>query len=111
MGRDLVVGWTIHQVAARPARRAHKLNSRTDYHRSQGLQQLPLGVWFAHCNLSVRVSTSRQIERLLVPCRPAAGSGTEVLSGLWPLVHAVGVEGEPCSQRDPRLSHRRFAMR
>lgn len=61
MGRDLVVGWTIHQVAARPARRAHKLNSRTDYHRSQGLQQLPLGVWFAHCNLSVRVATSRQL--------------------------------------------------
>lgn len=61
MGRDLVVGWTFHQVAARPARRARKLNSRTDYHRSQGLQQLPLGVWFADCNLSVRVATSRQL--------------------------------------------------
>lgn len=51
------------------------------------------------------------IERLLVPCRPVAGSGIEVLSGLWPLVHTVGVEGEPYSQRDPRLPHRRFAMR
>lgn len=61
MGRDLVVGWTFQEAVARPARRAHKLNSRTDYHRPQGLQQLPLGVWLADCNLSVRVATPRQL--------------------------------------------------
>lgn len=38
-----------------------KPNSRTDYHRSQGLQQLPLGVWFTDCNLFVLVATSRQL--------------------------------------------------
>lgn len=92
----LVVGWTFHQVAARPARRAHKLNSRTDDHRSQGLQQLPLGVWFADCNLYA-CGNIQAIERLLVPWPPpAAGSGTEVLPGLWPVVHTVGVVGELC---------------
>lgn len=59
-GRDLVVGWTF-QAMARPARRARKLNSRTDYHRSQGLQQLPLGVWLVDCNLCVRVATSMEL--------------------------------------------------
>lgn len=81
MGRDLVVGWAFHQVAARPARRARKLNSRTDYHRPQGLQQLPLGVWFADCNLSVRVATSRQLNVCWSPAAPLWDPGQRCCPG------------------------------
>lgn len=95
MGRDLVVGWTIHQVAARPARRARKLNSRTDYHRSQGLQQLPLGVWFADCNLSVPVATSRQLNLCWSLAAPLRDPGLRCCPGFghWfiPLVWRVSL--------------------